>query len=123
MNIFFKKIPSEVDALGVCGRRLRVTLRLTNRDSALEFHGSPLYAIYHIDVEIVTVHHFEETINGQHYAFEVTPAHGARWRAYLVSTTGGPTALMPFYGGTPQEAVANLVAWLSLAHRVAMDSV
>ena len=80
-------------------------------------------AAYHIDVDIVTVHHFEETINGRRYAIEVTPAQGDRWRAYLVRAAGGPTALMPFYGGTPQAAVASLVAWLSLAHRVATDSV
>ena len=122
MKNFFPQIPSEVGALGAYGCRLRVSLRLTERHSALEFPG-PLTAAYHIDVDIVTVHHFEETINGRRYAIEVTPALGDRWRAYLVRTTGGPTALMPFYGATPQEAVTSLVAWLSLAHRVASDSV
>jgi len=28
-----------------------------------------------------------------------------------------PTAMMPFYGQTPEEAVQQLAAWLSLAHR------
>ena len=73
--------------------------------------------------KLVTVHHFEETINGRCYAIEVTPTQGDRWRAYLVRASGGPTALMPFYGGTPQEAAAGLVTWLSLAHHITVDSV
>jgi hypothetical protein len=28
-----------------------------------------------------------------------------------------PTAMMPFYGQTPEEAARQLTAWLSLAHR------
>jgi len=28
-----------------------------------------------------------------------------------------PTAMMPFYGQTPEEAASQLAAWLSLAHR------
>lgn len=54
-------------------------------------------------------------INGRCYTIEVKPAQNNRWRAYLVRASGGPTALMPFYGGTPQEAVSGLVTWLSLA--------
>lgn len=38
-----------------------------------------------------------------------------RWRAYLVSGPGGSTALMPFYGPTPDEAVEQLTTWLTLA--------
>ena len=71
----------------------------------------------------MTVHHFKETINGYQYEIEVTPAQGNRWRAFLVRIAEGPGALMPFYGGTPKEAVTSLVSWLSLAHRVATDSV
>ena len=71
----------------------------------------------------MNVHSFEETINGRRYAIEVRPAQGDRWRAYLVRTASGPSALMPFYGDTPQEAATELTSWLSLAHRVATDSV
>ena len=71
----------------------------------------------------MTVHHFKETINGYPYEIEVTPTKGNRWRAYLVRNAGGPGALMRFYGGTPKAAVASLVSWVSLAHRVATDSV
>ena len=71
----------------------------------------------------MTIHRFEETIGGQRYVVEVTPALGGRWRACLVRTAGVPTALMPFYGATPREALNRLVRWLSHAHSVAADSV
>ena len=70
-----------------------------------------------------TVHRFEETINGRHYAIAVGPALGDRWRASLVLDAGGPTALMPFYGATPQEALTRLTTWLLQVHRVTADSV
>ena len=74
-------------------------------------------------VDIVTVHRFDENINGQSYAIEVMLVHEDRWRAYLVRVPGGPTALMPFYGTTPQDAAGQLRHWLSLAHHAAADSV
>ena len=40
-----------------------------------------------------------------------------RWRAYLASVPGGPTALMPFYGTTAEQAVRRLADWLTLAHQ------
>ncbi|HKH73730.1 MAG TPA: hypothetical protein VKA59_20370 [Vicinamibacterales bacterium] len=40
-----------------------------------------------------------------------------RWRAQLARKPGMPTAMMPFYGETPEEAASQLTAWLSLAHR------
>ena len=62
------------------------------------------------------VHHFDETIAGRPYRIEVTPVSN-RWRAQLVRKPGMPTAMMPFYGQTPEEAAGQLTAWLSLAHR------
>jgi hypothetical protein len=64
----------------------------------------------------VTVHRFEETIGGRTYVIEVR-AVGARWRAQLVRGPGVPSAMMPFYGHTPDEAARQLAAWLTLAHR------
>jgi hypothetical protein len=64
----------------------------------------------------VIVHRFEETIAGRAYAIEVTPVSN-RWRARLVRTPGIPTAMMPFYGTTPDEAARQLATWLALAHR------
>ena len=64
----------------------------------------------------VTVHRFEETIGGRAYHIEVTPVSN-RWRAQLCRIPGVPTAMMPFYGETPDEAARQLTNWLTLAHR------
>jgi hypothetical protein len=64
----------------------------------------------------VTVHRFEETIGGRAYLIEVMPVSN-RWRAQLLRASGVPTATMPFYGPTPDEAARQLTEWLSLAHR------
>lgn len=71
----------------------------------------------------MTRHRFEEQIDGRPIAIEVTAVHDARWRAYLVIEPGGPRALMPFYGSTPQEAAAELRKWLALVHHDETDSV
>jgi hypothetical protein len=64
----------------------------------------------------VNVHRFEETIGGRKYQIEVTPVSN-RWRAQIKRVPGMPTALMPFYGQTPDEAARQLSAWLVLANR------
>ena len=71
----------------------------------------------------MTLHRFEETINGRAYEIEVTAVRHDRWRAYLVNLAGGPTALMPFYGDTPSEAADSLVSFLTRAHHAASKSV
>ena len=69
------------------------------------------------------VHRFEETIGGRAYQIEVAPIDTDRWRAYIVRVPGVPTALMPFYGVTPDEAAGNLRQWLTRAHsRVASSN-
>jgi hypothetical protein len=60
-------------------------------------------------------HCFEETIDGRVYRIEVTPVSN-RWRAQLSRLPGMPTAMMPFYGTTPEEAAQLLARWLALAH-------
>ena len=62
------------------------------------------------------VHRFEETIGGRAYQIDVTPVSN-RWRAQLRRGPGMPTAMMPFYGQTPDEAAQQLTQWLVLAHR------
>ena len=62
------------------------------------------------------VHHFEETIGGRAYQIEVTPVSN-RWRAQLRRGPGMPTAMMPFYGQTPDEAACQMWQWLTLAHQ------
>lgn len=61
------------------------------------------------------MHRFLETIGGRPYHIEVTPVSN-RWRAQLRRTAGLPTAMMPFYGTTPDEAARHLTKWLTLAH-------
>ena len=62
------------------------------------------------------VHRFEETICGRAYQIEVM-AVSNRWRAQLRRLPGMPTAMMPFYGQTPDEAAHLLTQWLVLTHR------
>jgi hypothetical protein len=62
------------------------------------------------------IHRFQETIGGRTYEIEVTPVSN-RWRAQIRRIPGMPTALMPFYGQTPDEAAKQLSKWLTLANR------
>ena len=67
---------------------------------------------------MLDVHRFNETIGGRAYEIEVTPVND-RWRAQLRRVPGIPTAMMPFYGPTPDEAAKLLTDWLRRAHRTA----
>lgn len=69
----------------------------------------------------MNVHRYEEIIDGRAYQIEVTRASN-QWRAQLRRTQGMPTALMPFYGQTPDEAAQLLIKWLALAHRRTLAS-
>jgi hypothetical protein len=64
----------------------------------------------------VNIHHFEHIIGGRAYQVEVTRVSN-RWRAQLRRGPGMPTAMMPFYGPTPDEAAGHLLHWLALAHQ------
>jgi hypothetical protein len=65
------------------------------------------------------VHRFEELIGGRPYLIEVAAVANDRWRACIVRIPGVPTALMPFYGPTPDEAAGRLRQWLIRAHEPA----
>jgi hypothetical protein len=91
--------------------RLRDPLRLIREDVCVEFIPSLLPD----SGTRVTTHRFDETIGGRVYQIEVTPVSN-RWRAQLCRTPGLPTAMMPFYGKTPDEAARQLARWLTLAH-------
>jgi hypothetical protein len=58
---------------------------------------------------------FQETINGRSYVIEVRPVGPDRWRAQIARVPGATTALMPFYGATPDEAAGSLCGWLNRA--------
>ncbi len=63
----------------------------------------------------MTAHCFQHTIGNQAYQIEVTQVSN-RWRAQIRRMPGMSTAVMPFYGATPDEAADQLSQWLSLAH-------
>jgi len=94
---------------------------LTRRFDWLQSTSTP--AIPQPDATTVITHRFEEIINGHTYLIEVSEVDPQRWRAFLVRRPGGPTALMPFYGATPDEAARQLSEWLTRAHRAAVNSV
>jgi len=50
------------------------------------------------------------------HLIEVKAVSPDRWRAYIVRIPGVPTALMPFYGRTPDEAAHQLSNWLTRAY-------
>jgi hypothetical protein len=62
------------------------------------------------------VHRFEESIAGRLYHIEVAAVSQDRWRAQIVRLPGVPTAMMPFYGRTPDEAARQLSDWLTRAY-------
>src|SRR4051812_20994155 len=72
--------------------------------------------IVHPSTPTVTVHRFEEVINGRQFKIEVLPVAPDKWRAQLARIPGGSAATMPFYGKTPHEAAGHLSRWLCLAH-------
>jgi hypothetical protein len=63
----------------------------------------------------VDIVRFQETINGRSYVIEVLPVGRDRWRAQIARLPGATTALMPFYGATPDEAARSLSGWLTRA--------
>ena len=68
------------------------------------------------------VHRFEEVIAGRLYHIEASLVRDNWWRAQIVRRPGVPTALMPFYGATAEQAAAHLRDWLVRAHRWTPDA-
>jgi hypothetical protein len=63
----------------------------------------------------VTTYRFEHTLDDRTYHIDVVAVSPGRWRAQMARRAGIRTALMPFYGTTPQEAAAALIRWLVVA--------
>jgi hypothetical protein len=97
---------------------LRVALRLFCRYARLESRRS-FTTTEPINTHVTTtsIRRFEESVAGKPYLIEVAAVAEDRWRAHLVRVPGVPTALMPFYGLTPDEAARHLVNWLTRAHQ------
>jgi hypothetical protein len=64
------------------------------------------------------IHRYEELIAGRTYFIEVSAVDASRWRAQIARLPGMPTALMPFYGSTPEGAARELSKWLTLVSGV-----
>lgn len=95
-------------------RRLRTLFRLLLGRERVEF--ALLIASVSDPISLMR-HRLERTIAGRSYVIEVTWVGEKRWRAHIVRIPDVPTALMPFYGETPDEAASHLSDWLDRAHR------
>jgi hypothetical protein len=71
---------------------------------------------------MMVVRRFQETIGGRVYRIEASMVRDDRWRAQIARLPGMPTALMPFYGETADEAARLLFAWLVRAHRATSNT-
>jgi hypothetical protein len=99
---------------GLCAR-LRTPLRLCASPRRVQF--KPVPRIQDINRTVPElVHRYQESIGGRLYHIEVAAVATDRWRACIVRVPGVPTALMPFYGRTPDEAAHQLTGWLTRAH-------
>ena len=65
----------------------------------------------------IAIHRYEESIGDRLYVIDVAPVSKDRWRANIVRIPDAPTALMPFYGPTPEEAARHLREWLTRTPR------
>jgi hypothetical protein len=102
----------------------REPLRLNASAQRVQFVSFPTSNERAIRLPVTTaLHRFEESIGGRPYLIEVAAVSKDRWRAYIVRIPGVPTALMPFYGETPEAAAANLLQWLTRAHERASSGV
>ena len=99
---------------------LRPSLRLIGNDDGVQFTPLPISEQQAQPPRTVStaVHRFEELIGGHPYLIEVAAVANDRWRARIVRIPGVPTALMPFYGLTPDEAAGRLRQWLTRAHEL-----
>ena len=77
---------------------------------------APQNNLLRFTVNTAAILRFQESIAGHPYLIEVSPVESNRWRACIVRIPGVPTALMPFYGHTADEAAASLRQWLTRAH-------
>lgn len=68
---------------------------------------------------MMLVRRYQHTIGGRVYNIEASRVRDDRWRAQIARIPGMPTALMPFYGQTADEAARLLCEWLARAHHTA----
>jgi len=96
--------------------RFRTSLRLIAPHGCIHLLWLPQRSAFSQTDVNIAVHRFEESIGGRSYTIEVKEVARDRWRAYIVRLPGVPTALMPFYGPTPEDAAHELSKWLTRAY-------
>ena len=114
-SIFFGADRAHFALARPCARSFVIALRLIGQDNRVQFAPLPR-SVSFADAVNNAVHRFEESIAGRPYLIEVAAVAKDRWRAYIVRIPGVPTALMPFYGRTPDEAARQLTDWLTNAY-------
>ena len=67
-------------------------------------------------IAMKVVRRFHKSISGRVYHIEASMLGDDRWRAQLARLPGMPTAMMPFYGETADEAARQLFDGLARAH-------
>ena len=95
-------------------RGLRTSLRLFRAAECVRSLHFPCFTFRKFKI---VRHRLERTIAGRSFVIEVTWVAEKRWRAHIVRIPDVPTAMMPFYGETPDEAATNLSVWLDRAHQ------
>jgi hypothetical protein len=73
-------------------------------------------------IAMKVVRRFHKSISGRVYHIEASMLRDDRWRAQIARLPGMPTAMMPFYGETADEAAGLLFDWLVRAHRAMSGS-
>jgi hypothetical protein len=96
----------------------RTNVRTIHSRSSQQFFNFRFLSSTYVAADL---HRFQQSIRGHSYLIEVAPVERDRWRACIVRARGMPTALMPFYGRTPDEAARQLSDWLARAHEHAGD--
>jgi hypothetical protein len=94
---------------------LRAFVRLIAAARSLEYRFAPRGSTS----LTTTSQRVVQRIHGRDYRVEVTQIAFERWRAHVINAHGGPTALMPFYATTPDQAIGRLTDWLARAHQQA----
>ena len=114
-KIFLKSTGRDLDEIELW-TSLRPSLRLFGPAIRVKCLSLPAIIFSTTPTVPTAVHRFEESIAGRVYLIEVSPVSTDRWRAQIVRLPGVPTAMMPFYGPTPDEAARQLTRWLTRAH-------
>lgn len=113
-KFFFQRIGCESSRTGRCGPP-SYFVSLVSPFALRRISSAPHFIF--LNSHTVVRHRFERTIAGRPFVIEVTWVAEKRWRAHIVRIPGVPTAMMPFYGETADEAATNLSMWLDRAHQ------